>query len=201
MQYWAVIDNERKGPMSLEELISFPISPETLVWREGLVEWIQAKDLSELSQYFANHIEPPTIPVAVPEQKEEVEEVVAEVVSQPIQPVVENQPEHNASNAEPASSGASSWYPNADQNRLCPPTYLVFAIITLACCCQPFGIVALVYSTQVTSLYNMGQYEKASRYSNNALIWSIVALVSGLIFVPLMILTNLFEAFGSFPWQ
>lgn len=31
MNYWLVIDNERKGPMSLDELKSYDLKPDTLV--------------------------------------------------------------------------------------------------------------------------------------------------------------------------
>ena len=40
MQYWAVIDNERKGPMTFEELKEIGITPSTLVWKEGLENWV-----------------------------------------------------------------------------------------------------------------------------------------------------------------
>ena len=49
MQYWAVIDNERKGPMTFDELKEIGITPSTLVWKEGLENWVPAKDVEELA--------------------------------------------------------------------------------------------------------------------------------------------------------
>lgn len=52
MQYWVHIDGLQRGPMTLDELIGLGVTRETYVWRAGLKDWIQAKDLSELSGYF-----------------------------------------------------------------------------------------------------------------------------------------------------
>lgn len=174
MQYWAVIDNERKGPMTLEELVNLNIFPETLVWREGLTEWIPAKDLCELSQLFVNHVEPPVVPNPI--QTPKVEPEVAQQ-EQTQAKATYQAPYCNPYQPQPAQQ----WGLYDAEGRPCPPTYLVFAIITLACCCQIFGIVALVYATQVKSLYMQGEYEKSKKYSQNALIWSFVALGSGII--------------------
>ena len=36
VEYWIAKDKERKGPLKAEELISAKITPDTLVWRDGL---------------------------------------------------------------------------------------------------------------------------------------------------------------------
>ncbi|MDD2961097.1 MAG: CD225/dispanin family protein [Muribaculaceae bacterium] len=181
MQYWAVIDKERKGPMSLEELTNLALTPNTYVWRDGLTDWIKAKDLSELEGLFVNHTEPPEIPAI------EVEDA----------PKADNcEQASNGTKAEPQNSEYNSWYPNSSVNgRPCPSTNLVFAIITLVCCCQLFSIIAIVYSSQVTSLYNRGEYEKSLKYSNYALYWSIASLVAAVVFFPFIWGFYFLEAF------
>lgn len=57
----------------------------------------------------------------------------------------------------------------------CPPNYMVWAILTLLCCCLPFGIVAVVYASQVNSKWACGDYAGAQKASNNAKTWSLVA--------------------------
>ena len=52
MQYWVHIGGLQRGPMTLDELIGLGITRETYVWRVGLKDWVQAKDLDELSGYF-----------------------------------------------------------------------------------------------------------------------------------------------------
>lgn len=63
-----------------------------------------------------------------------------------------------------------------------PPTYMVWAILATLCCCLPAGVVAIVFSSQVSSKYYMRDYEGARRSSRNAEIWIIVSIVAGIIF-------------------
>ena len=57
-----------------------------------------------------------------------------------------------------------------------PPNYLALAIISTILCCIVPGIVSIIYSTQVNSAYDMGDYDKAMRASKNAKTWGIVAI-------------------------
>lgn len=66
-----------------------------------------------------------------------------------------------------------------------PPTYLVWSvIITLVCCLIP-GVVAIIYSANVSSKYYAGDIEGAKRASRNAQIWCIVSIVAGIIWATL----------------
>lgn len=58
MQYWVVIDRERKGPLTFEEMKALDIKPDTLVWREGLIEWIQAGSLEEMYPILTHNAAP-----------------------------------------------------------------------------------------------------------------------------------------------
>ncbi len=57
-----------------------------------------------------------------------------------------------------------------------PNNYLALAIISTILCCLPAGIVSIVYSTKVNSLYDDGKYEEAQKASNNAKTWGIVSV-------------------------
>lgn len=51
------------GPISLEELKTKNIGPETLIWSEDLVTWTKAKDIAELKGFFnPMHQAPPLAP-------------------------------------------------------------------------------------------------------------------------------------------
>lgn len=63
-----------------------------------------------------------------------------------------------------------------------PDNYLVMSIIATVlgfCTCLPLilGIIAIIFSTQVDSKYNMGDYSGAQSASNTAKILSIISLV------------------------
>ncbi|MDE7125964.1 MAG: CD225/dispanin family protein [Muribaculaceae bacterium] len=66
----------------------------------------------------------------------------------------------------------------------CPPTYIALSIIATICCCLPFGIVAIVYSSQVSARYTSGDYEGAEKASQRAELWLILAIVFGLVSAP-----------------
>lgn len=72
-----------------------------------------------------------------------------------------------------------------------PPTYLVWSVIMTILCCTIPGIVAIVFSSQVTSKYMVGDYEGAVKASRNAEIWIIVSFVLGVLsatlYLPIML--------------
>jgi hypothetical protein len=46
-KYYYAHNTEPIGPFSVEELLTYPVKPETLIWHEGLKDWTPAKDLPE----------------------------------------------------------------------------------------------------------------------------------------------------------
>lgn len=53
MKYYYVRNNEKFGPFELEELKAQNITPETLMWHEGMADWVPAKELTQLSELIA----------------------------------------------------------------------------------------------------------------------------------------------------
>lgn len=51
-EYYIIESGERRGPFRLEALMSMNLSPDSLVWRQGLADWTKASELEELSQLF-----------------------------------------------------------------------------------------------------------------------------------------------------
>ena len=139
MQYWLHIDGTQHGPFQMEELVKAGITPDTYVWREGLEDWIMAKELDELAILFT---EPETA-------QNDFGNVPLPGTATP--PAIPSQPLYVVS-SQPFTPP-------------CPPTNLVWAIIVTVLCCQIFGIVAIIYATQVKTKYAMGQYEKAVKES------------------------------------
>lgn len=70
-------------------------------------------------------------------------------------------------------------YQQATYERPAPPpmpdNHLVWAILSTIFCCLPFGVVSIVYATQVEGLYLQGRYEEAVDKSNKAFKWAIAA--------------------------
>jgi len=51
-KYFYSINQEKEGPVSLEELIQLNIEPKTLIWYEGLEDWKSADSIEELKSLF-----------------------------------------------------------------------------------------------------------------------------------------------------
>ena len=56
-----------------------------------------------------------------------------------------------------------------------PDNHLVWAILSTCMCCLPFGVVSIVYATQVENLYWKGRYEEAVDKSNKARKWAMIS--------------------------
>ncbi|MEV7094195.1 CD225/dispanin family protein [Amycolatopsis sp. NPDC051045] len=79
-----------------------------------------------------------------------------------------------------------------------PSNYLVWAILTTILCCLPFGIVSIVKSTQVNSLWAQGQTAAAQEAANAAKKWAIIAAIVG---VALNVLAIILFTAGVFSMQ
>jgi hypothetical protein len=71
-----------------------------------------------------------------------------------------------------------------------PDSYMLSAILVTLLCCLPFGIVSIVFASQVDAKFNSGDYIGAQEASNKAKSWYHTALVCGLIIIVLSILAN-----------
>lgn len=53
MKYFVILNDEKVGPLSLEEVMNLGISRKTLVWKSGMQDWTQSNNLIEFKQYFS----------------------------------------------------------------------------------------------------------------------------------------------------
>lgn len=64
-----------------------------------------------------------------------------------------------------------------------PPvkSHLVMAILATFFCCLPFGVVGIVFASQVNSKLAAGDYLGAQKASKSAAMWSWIAIALGLV--------------------
>lgn len=62
-----------------------------------------------------------------------------------------------------------------------PTSWLTLSIIATLIFFLPFGIVALVYASQVNTLYKCGEKDQAQEYSKKARNWIIASVITGTI--------------------
>lgn len=169
MNGYYIIDasGNQVGPITELLFAKYGVTRETLVWREGMKEWQQAGTLPELSHIFEQL--PPSDPYI-----------------NPCTPGQQGQFYANNPN--------TSCNPNQTP-AFCPPTYLAWAILTTVLCCVPFGVVSIVYASQVSSKWAMGDVEGAFRSSRMAKNWAIAAAASALVILVIYMIVILGSIF------
>jgi hypothetical protein len=71
------------------------------------------------------------------------------------------------------------------------PTYLAPAVLVTLLCCLPAGIVAIYFSSRVSSLQAVGNRVGAYQAADKARLWCWLAAIFGLIW-PLIVLSAIF---------
>jgi Na+-driven multidrug efflux pump len=79
-------------------------------------------------------------------------------------------------------------YPPPQPAGEAPKNYLVWSILVTLFCCLPFGIVAIVKSSQVNGLWAQGRYPEAQASADSARKWVIWSVVVGLIAIVINII-------------
>ena len=142
-QYYIIRNDQPAGLYTLEELAAMGITPDTMVWAEDIVDWIPAYQVSELNSLFASTTAQTPSPYQEPSGR------------------ATEAPRYDTAGLE----GLPSVRPPM------PPTYLVWSILVTIFLCRIAGIVAIVYSIQVSSRYYAGNYEGAAYASRQARWW------------------------------
>lgn len=173
MQYWINHNGVQSGPMGLDELKQMGLTSAAYVWHEGLADWVKITQLPELQDvYVMEGAIPGEAPVS---QVQPINEQEEPITGEPYQP--QQQPAQQPYQPQYAGQQPADAEP-------CPPTNLVWAIITTVLCCLPAGIVAIVYALKVTKKYNAGDIEGAKRASEVGAWWCIASIILGIILQP-----------------
>lgn len=206
MDFWIIIDQRHAGPFSLEQLREQQITPDRLVWHDGLTDWTPAREVEVLAELFAAPAPPPMPETApAPDATVPPSECAAPSSERPQEAEYGPNPEFHYGGYAPRPDWQQTNYqqpPYGPQQPQyapgqppygggvppCPPTYLVWAIIVTVCCCTPLGIVAIIYAANIKNAYYRGDYAKAQRNSNRAQAWIIAAIVLGLLYIPVHII-------------
>lgn len=149
--------NQRRGPFTLEEIRSFNLQPNTLIWYKGLSEWVPICQAPLTSSFYMQ----------------------APVNGYQQQP----QSQGYGYQQQPQAHGYGYQQQNPLQAPEKPDTYMVWAILTTLLCCLPFGIVSIVYASKVDTLYFAGRYDEAEEASRKAKNWATWSAISAIIVI------------------
>ncbi|MBD5283154.1 MAG: DUF4339 domain-containing protein [Bacteroides sp.] len=212
MKYFAMINGERKGPYTLDELAEAGVTPETYVWSKGMKDWEKAEEVADICRYFRQRIaalqHPGTIKMPgahydtenqreaqnpddglTDEQRQELEKL----------PIAFREMIRKSGMIPNGSSE-----PPQDIYDFRPYSMLFPAVLATVFCCPVTGFIALFYSFKSQTLWNkaMKQSEqkdtgrelkiRAHQAARNARIWTGITICAGLM------LTGLFIGMGKF---
>ena len=177
MQYWINHNGVQTGPVDLEGLKQMGLTSAAYVWHEGLSDWVKITQVPELQGMY----DVPGMAFGQPQPVEQSAPVEAGVTAPPVPETtvaVERQP------YQPQQQPYQPQYAGGQPAEPCPPTNLVWAVISTVLCCIPAGIVAIFYATKVTKKYQTGDIEGAKRASEVGAWWCIAAIILGIICQP-----------------
>ena len=149
--YYLNSSNEQAGPISPAEFNRYGVTETTMIWKQGMPNWMRAGQLPELSQYFR---------------------------PSPPPPVGGN---NYGGNNYGGSSNLSGNYGGNNYKPTKPDNNMLWAILTTLFCCLPFGIYSIIQASKVNGLYNSGLYDEAQHMADDAKKWAGVGAVIGLI--------------------
>lgn len=180
--------SEQQGPVSLDRFLELGLTSDTLVWKQGMDSWERAGSVAEIREYLKAHRaasarapepdvskSPGPQPQASTSSPEPGAEARAHEGESTQKGETRGQSSFSGPNSYTFNRQAQPFYP------LCPPSYLLWAILSTLCCCLPLGVVAIVKASQVSGLYQRGLWDQALMASEDAKRWCIYSAVSGLI--------------------
>lgn len=181
MNYHVVIEGQAVGPYTPQQLAALGINGETLVWYQGLENWIPASQVPEVmaainaanQNYNTELYQQPAVPQE-PAQPAQPQQVYQQQVYQQPQQQPYQQPQQQVYQQQPYQQP----YQQQSYAKTCPPNNLVMAIIGLVLF-FPIGIPALIKAIRVNSLWEQGQHDEAIAQSISARKLGLLAIFIG----------------------
>ena len=207
MKYYIGENGSPVGPFSVSELIARGITPDTLVWQEGMIDWKKASNVPELAAALGGGgmSSPSNNAAYMPPSQQSDYGAPQYGQSQPQQPQgYGQQPQGYGQQPQQAQQpyGYGSPYaqPQYASNNVpsaggvMPKSWMaesvIITLLNLFCCCNPIslitGIVAIVMASQVKGNFNRGDMADAERLSKNARTWFLISI--GMMFVYVLVL-------------
>lgn len=198
-QYYMVVDEQSTGPYTLDELTLHPkLTPDTLVWKPGIDNWVAAKTFPELAPAFINRQQYQTPPdYNQNNNHNEPHNRNWENTDQNAYGNSYGNPSHNSQFANNPQYQPHHTYqqhnnhyydnrynqyrndyrPNIRTNWL--PWAIVATVVGFFASCigAIFGIIAIIQANKANTLYARGMDREGDAANSNAKIMTIIGLI------------------------
>lgn len=163
--YFIARDGQQFGPYVVQELQRYlaegRIFQSDLAWTQGMQSW------SPVSQVLGNASSSVALPRPAPPARTQYQ-------------TLRDYPHSNPSHPQRSHTVIVK-----------PQNFMTSAILATLFCCIPFGIVSIVYASQVDSKFSAGDYDGAQEASSKAKNWYHAALISGILIGVIVFIANL----------
>ena len=161
MKYYIARNGNPAGPFDLDRLADEGVTPDTLLWCQGMSRWTRACEIAEVMDTL-NGVHSPA-----PEEQ---------MPGIPLPPVFDPERYRGVNGFTPAPEKP------AREFRHRPDNYMAEAILVCLLCCLVTGIIAIVNASKVNSLYDSGDFDRAEAASKSARNWVIGSVIAGVVF-------------------
>ena len=179
-KYYAMIDGERKGPFSLEELPGVGVRPSTYIWCKGMPDWQKAEENADICRLFRNHLYDIMHPTIAPSSLD-----ANDLDKYKVQP--DNQDRKYSSRFDGFLKETGESLPTIEEieekkDKSTPPVSMIgYAWLVTILCFPPTGIAALVYAYKSKKAWQNGENTMAHDFNRSAKMWTGISFFVGLI--------------------
>lgn len=187
MRYFAMMDGERKGPFTIEELIDAGVRPDTYVWSKEMVDWQRARYVADICRAFRQRLAGIPLYDSAPEapEREKVAEAPEEVENLDDVPL-------SYQRIVKKSGTEVSKLPEVEPDLAQRPRgVLGLAVLATLLCFPVTGIIGIYCSVRSRKLWDDSETESGERrdtlrkesyaYNNMARMWTGITFFLGMI--------------------
>ena len=190
MKYYIAENGQPAGPFEPSELLAHGLTVNSLVWGEGMPNWISASQVPELMALLGGHtFNPGNLDTQLPQTPPMGGQApMPQVPPFNPQPSTTGTPYGQGTTNQPYAPPQYGPSTNQPQNMM-PKTWLTESIIaTIVCslCCGASvitlitGVIAIFQANGVKTKFNSGDYAGANSKSASAKMWMLITVGLGI---------------------
>lgn len=143
-----MIDGERKGPYTLEQLIDAGVRPDTYIWSKDMVDWQHARYVADVCRAFRQRL------AGLPVADAEIRKIELKPAEKDTMDNIDDVPVHFRHIVRKSGTEVGKQHEPEPDLTLPPRHTLMLAIFVTLLCFPVTGICAIYYSIQSRKLWS-----------------------------------------------